>query len=341
MVTESTTLTHKQPTTVSSSSVLDLLDSCDALGIEHNESPKLVREHLLNPEARIEEAQVIALWNEIANNSELPHIGLLIGQRINPSAKGLLASWVSQCETLGEAFKIFQQNIRLMSPSEQWHMQAMNGFTQLTLIFADNKVYPIAAIERSMSALLTWGRALTGENLQSKKVTFDFATPSYVDQYQRIFGEEVQFNQGENRLLLDTSLLDLPIKSANPLLKKMIQEKAKEVFDELNKNTSLSQKVKSFMQNNLSNQKSNMDSVSQVLCMSRQTLYRKLKEEGTDFKTLLNEVRKTQAIDLLTSDKANILHISLQLGFKESSSFYKAFHRWYGMTPSEYLIKGK
>jgi len=320
---------------------LDLLDSCDALGIEHHESPTLVREHLLDPEARIEETQVISLWNEIASNSDLPHVGLLIGQRINPAAKGLLASWVSQCETLGEAFKIFQQNIPLMSPSEQWHMQTIDGFTQLTLIFADNKSYPIAAIERSMSALLTWGRALTGENLQPEKVTFDFAIPSYVDQYQRIFGEEVQFHQGGNSLLLDTRLLDLPIKSANPLLKKMIQEKAKEAIDELNQDSSFSQQVKSLIQNNLSNQKSNIDSVSQELCMSRQTLYRKLKEEGTDFKTLLNEVRKTQAIELLVSDKANILHISLQLGFKESSSFYKAFHRWYSMTPNEYLIKDK
>jgi len=330
---------HKPPTTVSSSSVLDLLDSCDALGVKHNESPKLVREHLLDPEARIEEAQAIRLWNEIVNNSESPHIGLLIGQRINPSAKGLLASWVSQCEALGEAFSVFQKNIPLMSPSEQWQMKSMNGFTQLTLIFDDKKGYPIAAIERSMSALLTWGEALTGEDLQPKKVTFEFAVPDHVDQYKLMFGESVQFNQSENSLLLDTRLLDLPIKSANPLLKKMIQEKAKEAFDELNQDSSLRQQVKSLIQINLSNQKSNIDSVSQELCMSRQTLYRKLKEEGTDFKKLLNEVRKTQAIELLVSDKANILHISLQLGFKESSSFYKAFHRWYGMTPSEYLIK--
>jgi len=334
-------LTHKQPTTVSSSSVLDLLDSCDALEIEHNESPKLVREHLLDPEARVEETQVIRLWNEITSNSDLPHIGLLIGQRINPLAKGLLASWVSQCETLGEAFSVFQKNIPLMSPSEQWQLKSMNGFTQLTLIFDESKGYPIAAIERSMSALFSWGKALTGENLQPENVTFDFPTPDYVDQYELMFGKNVQFNKSENSLLLDTSLLDLPIKSANPLLKKMIQEKAKEAFDELNQDSAFSSKVKSLIQINLSNQKSNIDSVSQELCMSRQTLYRKLKEEGTDFKKLSNGVRKTQAIELLVSDRANILQISLQLGFKESSSFYKAFHRWYGMTPSEYLIKGK
>jgi len=331
-------LTYKQPTTVSSSSVLDLLDSCDALGIEHNESPKLVREHLLDPEARIEEAQVIRLWNEITSNSDLPHIGLLIGQRINPLAKGLLASWVSQCETLGEAFKVFQQNISLMSPSEQWQMKSMNGFTQLTLMFDEKKGYPIAAIERSMSALLTWGQALTGENLLPENVTLEFAVPDHLDQYKLMFGESVQFNQSENSLLFDTRLLDLTIKSANPLLKKMIQEKAKEVFDEFSQDSSLSQQVKRLIQINLSNQKSNIDSVSQELCMSRQTLYRKLKEEGTDFKKLSNEVRKTQAIELLVSGRANILQISLQLGFKESSSFYKAFHRWYGMTLSEYLV---
>lgn len=327
--------------TVSSSAALDLLDSCEAFGIHHNESPKLQREALLNPEVRIDESQIINLWNEIAQNSSIPHIGLLIGQRINPLAKGLLASWVSQSETLGEALIIFQQHISLMSPSEHWSIETQQGCTRLVFTLAENKNYPISAIERSMSALLSWGEVLTGQVLQPSEVTFNFPLPNYITQYQLVFGSDLRFNSEENSLSFPAHFLDLPVKSANPLLKKMIQVKAKEAFDALSENSTLSEKIKEIILNSLAEQKSNIDYVSEILCISRQTLYRHLKQEDTNFKTLLNDVRKEQALKLLQAEKSNMTHISLSLGFNETSSFYKAFHRWYGITPGEYLLKHK
>jgi len=33
--------------------------------------------------------------------------------------------------------------------------------------------------------------------------------------------------------------------------------------------------------------------------------------------------------------------ISISLGYKDSSSFYKAFKRWYGATPKTYLDTNK
>lgn len=334
-------MTHTQPTTVSSSSALDLLDFCDGCGIEHNESPKLIRKNLLNPEVRIDEVQVVSLWNAIAQHTDIPHVGLLIGQQINPSAKGLLASWVSQCETLKEAITIFLQHIALMNPSEQWRIEEKDDITQLTFTLAENKHYPIAAIERSMSALLSWGRELTGENIQPKYVTFKHSATSYVEQYQQVFCENIKFNETENSLFFETLLFDLPIKSANSLLKKMIEIKAQENLGVLNENISVSLKVTNLIKANLSSQTATVEHLSTLLSMSRQTLYRKLKHENTDFKTLLNDIRKARVFELLASDKTNILHISLQLGFKETSSFHKAFHRWYGMTPSEYINKYK
>lgn len=341
MVTERPKLTHIQPTTVSSSSALDLLDFCDAFAIKHRESPRLVREQLLDPEVRVKESQVISLWHEITKNSSIPHVGLLIGQQINPSAKGLLASWISQCSTLREALNIFQQHISLMNPSEQWELTTRGELTQLTFKLAADKRYPMAAVERSMSALVSWGRALTGENLQPKCAMFQFPSPEYVREYKQVFGNSIHFNQVENSVFFETQLFDLPISSANALLKKMIEKKAQESLTAFNQSLSLSQQVSNLIADNLLSQKATVEHLSALLNMSRQTLYRKLKHENTDFKTLLNDVRKTQALALLSAGNANDLHISIQLGFKDTSSFYKAFQRWYGMTPSSYLKKFK
>ena len=330
-------MTHIQPSTVSSSSVLDLLDYCVAAKIEHNKSPLLVREQLLDPELRIDETQLITLWNEITEKTVKPDVGLLIGQQINPSAKGLLASWVSQCETLREAIVIFQQHISLMNPSEQWQMIIKGEVTQLTFILDVEKNYPIAAIERSMSALISWGRALSGIHIQPNQVMFKYSEPNYLEGYEKIFGENIHFNHSENAMIFDSSLFDLPIKSANSFLKKMIKVKAEENLNVINTKLLLNQQLAVLIEKNLASQKVTVEYFSTLLNMSRQTLYRKLKLEGSDFKSILNNVRKEQVVKLLSSDKVNMLYVSLQLGFKESSSFYKAFHRWFGMTPTEYL----
>lgn len=330
-------MTHKKPTTVSSSSVLDLLDFCDAWDIKYSESSLIIRKHLLDPELRIDETLVISLWNEIIENTDKPHVGLLIGQQINPAAKGLLASWISQCETLREALIIFQKHISLMNPTEQWQMNIEGEITQLTFTLDAEKHYPIAAIERSMSALLSWGRALSGEELQPKRVTFECPEPECLEQYEKVFGENIHFNHSENAISFDSTLFELPIKSANPFLKKMIQVKAQENLNVLNTRLLLSQQLAVLIEKNLASQKVTVEYFSTLLNMSRQTLYRKLKLEGSDYKTILNNVRKEQVIELLSSDKVNMLYVSLQLGFKETSSFYKAFHRWFDMTPTEYL----
>jgi AraC-like DNA-binding protein len=72
------------------------------------------------------------------------------------------------------------------------------------------------------------------------------------------------------------------------------------------------------------------------LNISRQTLYRELKKQNTDFKSLFESIRKEQALLLLSSGKETIDSISLKLGYKDNSSFHKAFKRWYGQSPAMY-----
>jgi AraC-like DNA-binding protein len=341
-------LTHFSPATVSASSALDLLDSCHTLGIDCQELAGIKREALLDPEARISESHIIALWHEMAAHSALPHFALLVGQQINPAAKGLLASWVSQCDSLGEALKVFMDNISLMSPSEHWQLNQQGHET--TLAFTINDQYPINAIERSMSALVTWGRALTAQpqiqhqsQIQPQSQTFTlsnaqfcFEKPGHHQHYPPIFGDNLEFNSHQNALVFDSNLLSLPINSHNEFLKGVMEQKALHTLKVLQSDAALSEKIKAIIQKNLKSHKATIDEVSRELNMSRQTLYRKLKSENTDFKTLINEVRKSTALELLAAPNSTILSTSLELGFKETSSFYKAFKRWYGKSLSEY-----
>jgi AraC-like DNA-binding protein len=66
------------------------------------------------------------------------------------------------------------------------------------------------------------------------------------------------------------------------------------------------------------------------------TLRRRLAEEGTSFRALLNEARSAVAVDLLRNVGLTVEEVSKRLGYTEVSTFSHAFKRWYGVAPSAY-----
>lgn len=327
--------------TVSSAAARDLYIICEKLRLAPNRilSDLGIEPSLFNdPQARIPESALIQFWQLLEQNSAKPDIGLLIGQTINPESKGLLASWISQASTLREALNIFFKNIVLMNPSESWQASQQGTLLALTLEISSQETYPVCAIERSMSALVAWARALSAHPLEINSTTFTFTPPCYVDSFRKIFGEEVYFEAKTNSLTFEASQLDRPIVSSNQLLKNLIEEKAMTALNQISNELSVSAKVKQLIDNAMSHgQTLSIEQACELLATSRQTLYRQLQQESTDFKTIYDELRKQRAIDLLNEQTNNIGVISLQLGFKDSSSFYKAFRRWTGTSPKDYL----
>jgi AraC-like DNA-binding protein len=76
--------------------------------------------------------------------------------------------------------------------------------------------------------------------------------------------------------------------------------------------------------------------VADELDIHPRTLRRRLAEEGTSFRALLNEARSTVAVDLLRNVGLTVEEVSTRLGYTEVSTFSHAFKRWYGLAPSAY-----
>jgi len=75
-----------------------------------------------------------------------------------------------------------------------------------------------------------------------------------------------------------------------------------------------------------------VDLVAKRLGLTGRSLQRRLKDEGTSFQTVREEVRRELARRYL-DDGLAIAEISFLLGFSEPSAFFRAFKRWTGETP--------
>lgn len=81
--------------------------------------------------------------------------------------------------------------------------------------------------------------------------------------------------------------------------------------------------------------------VAQILGMSGRTLRQKLKGEGANYRTLLNQHKISRAKKLLTSTNQSHDQIAELLGYQDTANFSRAFKRETGQPPSEFRHSNK
>ncbi|OCH09294.1 AraC family transcriptional regulator [Aliivibrio fischeri] len=80
-----------------------------------------------------------------------------------------------------------------------------------------------------------------------------------------------------------------------------------------------------------------LDEVSHAFSMSRATLIRRLNQDGTNFRTVLANVRMSHALSLMQERKQSQLDLALQCGYQSETRFSQRFHQQFGITPKQYM----
>jgi len=273
-------------------------------------------------EYRLPEVLFVSLWQQADLHSKDSDIGLTIGSSINLQSKGLLANWLSQCNTLAEAFSVFSQNISLLNPSEHWQKIEEGNLVKLVVRFTSSQ-YPSIAIDRSMAAMLSWSHALSLEGITPLAASLQRPSPNRPAKYIALFGESTLFEQTQNCLCISKEAFNQTIKQANPYLKGILAQQAMEHSKQLTKpnNQSVLIAVNHLLIEDLA-QFCQISTTCKKLYLSRSTLYRKLKNEGTSFTLLVKEARLTKFKD---NALRQISHedLSEALGFQDIGSYYR------------------
>jgi len=101
-------------------------------------------------------------------------------------------------------------------------------------------------------------------------------------------------------------------------------------------------KVYEILSKNIQDENLSPKFIASELGMSTRSLYRKLKEASdTSLLEMIHEGRLTVAENLLLKSKFTIDEIVFKSGFSNRVSFYRAFSKKFGCTPTEYVEKSK
>ncbi len=165
---------------------------------------------------------------------------------------------------------------------------------------------------------------------------FSHKKPEYVEVYKQHFRCPLKFNQKEDAIVLDRKLAEKSIPGSYPYMKNILMEYAEGLLAKLEAGKQFQDDVKRIIADLLPKGFVDIEQISEKLNMSRWTLTRQLKKEGTTFKELLSELRKEFAMNYLENKKLSATEIAFLLGYSEASAFQRAFKSWTGKNPNEY-----
>ena len=154
----------------------------------------------------------------------------------------------------------------------------------------------------------------------------------------KIAGLDVRFAQEENALFFSEKTLGIKTLSSNERLLKIFEKEAEETLQLKLNQTELKERVSGLILISSSQLDISLESIASKMNMHPRVLQKRLKQEGTSFAQILLEVRKKLCVYYL-SRNIDLSTISLSLGYLDLSSFFRAFKKWYGMTPSQWREK--
>jgi AraC-like DNA-binding protein len=285
------------------------------------------------------------VWTEVEQQTQDPDFGLHFGLAMGQYAMGhVLYTVILNSPTVGEALARLCRYHGLMADAVQprLHYAPPRAGIQLetsppNLQLSRHNAEFIFSLFASILRFLTDNRHCFSE------VRFQHSAPADTFEHQQIFKTDVVFEQAQNELTIDSSLLLEPVILANPSVLEALEPVARRLMDRLYSDKLWTDHVSQTQSRMLlKGQKPSIEAVAGELAVSIRQLQNRLSEEGTTYQCLFDRVRREIALNFLDDQDMSMADIAFLVGFSDQSGFNHAFKKWTGMTPGAYRNrKGK
>ena len=166
-------------------------------------------------------------------------------------------------------------------------------------------------------------------------VRFPHPRRAGAEELTRLLGVEPSFDFACTEIVFQSWVFDTKLPSADAVLFRVLDRHLAERVRDAKSGGSHADRARKAIADYLHREELTIDAVARVLGTSARTLQRRLSSEGTSFRDLVDEVRRSRAIALLDTG-ASVAELSLHLGYAEETTFYRAFRRWTGATPDSW-----
>jgi AraC-like DNA-binding protein len=290
----------------------------------------------IDPDAHIPISLVLKWLEDSVALTGDPDLGLKAARLAAQGDYDLLEYAMVSSETVRDANEVMRRYVKLVNSALDYSLE-IQGERAISRL-SSRVPLSRAAADFQLAALYSASRRwLPAPPDAYSEIWLTYPEPGDTTEHARAFpGSKVCFGAPFDAIVFDRKYLNLRMPHADPKLHALLRRQIEERVAELPPAQELRKQVRKLIVAELAGGNPSADHVADCLQMSRRTLTRRLLQQGTTFKALLEEVRREVAVRALISEEIGIAGIAERLGFAEAAAFHRAFKRWTGMTPAEY-----
>lgn len=296
--------------------------------------------------ARIPIDRYAALYNLLTRRMDDEAFGLF-GQPMRVGSFEFLCRGCLSAPTLADALARASRFLRLVLPDLAIGIRRTPLRAELVIaetrplaeqVDDPARVFAFEWLLRLLHALCCW---LAGRGIGLDSVIFPYRRPAHADDYALIFTEDSRFaptvpgGMGTLVASFNANLLDLPLRRDEAALASFLDGAPGKITMLYRRDREMVIRVRDYLRAALPESLS-LEQVAERLFQSPRTVHRRLEEEGSSFRAIKDALRRDMALARLTKTDDPVARVAADLGYADTSAFYRAFVEWTGMAPIHY-----
>ncbi len=295
---------------------------------------------LTDPDLRLPEASVEEAWRLATTLTNDEAVGVHLAEGLPRGALDLVEFAFRSSASLASALERLVRYGRVISDRVAARVDANDD--GLLLAFRDigsTALHPGRA-EFALAAALKLARDSTGHQIIPEQVSFAHPAPPDASEHRRFFRGPVRFSAGSTAMILSAVDAARPMLGADEALSSVVRRRLEKALVErdLQQAGPFSGRVRRLMVEHLGGTTLTPSTVARALTISERTLSRRLADEGTSFRGILDDVRREFACALLQDQSLSVGDIAFFLQYSEPAAFHRAFRRWTGQAPGDFRV---
>lgn len=273
-----------------------------------------------------------------------PDLGLRLAQFQDLTILGPLAVAIEASETVSEALECVTRFLFVHSPALRIAVEDDPSGVRGVMAITYRKQlrespYSPQAMELGIGLLFRIASALVGTTEGLRSVDLPHPPMSPLPRYTELFGATVRFSTGVAALRVDRHTMDVRFAGADATIRQLAIAHLAHVHSDPGNTRAV--RVHRLLVETIGTTGHALADVARLLDTHPRTLQRELAAEGTSYEAVLDDVRRTIALRLVTTTDLPLVQIATMVGFASQSTLTRAVRRWTGSSPRELRRSGE